>query len=161
MKQHNDELNRDNESLRRESEYLRAKHKDRDDIPVLNMGNKQDKFPGEIKDLILATLSDAMRNYPENSRRVHIMKDIIEKNNYQTFCNELSEKLKLALKDFSGMTNSLRRELEILGFDITEEGKHYKLFYYGDHRYFFTLAKTPSDWRAGKNNIPQMTKVLY
>lgn len=59
------------------------------------------------------------------------------------------------------MTNSLRRELEKLGFDITEEGKHYKLFYYGDHRYFFTLAKTPSDWRAGKNNFSQMTKVLY
>ena len=49
------------------------------------------------------------------------------------------------------MSGTLRQELKELGFVITEEGKHYRLTYYGDDRYQITLAKTGSDWREGKN----------
>ena len=36
--------------------------------------------------------------------------------------------------------------------EITGEGKHYKLTYYGDPRYMTTVGKTPSDVCAGDNN---------
>ena len=36
-------------------------------------------------------------------------------------------------------------------FEITEDGKHYQLTYYGDGRYKTTIAKTGSDWSEGKN----------
>ena len=45
----------------------------------------------------------------------------------------------------------MKKDLENLGFTIIEEGKHFKLVYYGDNRYMTTAAKTPSDTRTGSN----------
>lgn len=45
----------------------------------------------------------------------------------------------------------MRQLLTELGFVISEEGKHYKLTYYGDGRYWTTIAKSPSDNRTGTN----------
>jgi ribonuclease BN (tRNA processing enzyme) len=45
----------------------------------------------------------------------------------------------------------MKQRLQELGFEITEDGKHYKLTYYGDNRYFTSVAKTPSDNRTGNN----------
>lgn len=36
-------------------------------------------------------------------------------------------------------------------FWIEVDGKHYRLTFFGDDRYNTTVAKTPSDARAGKN----------
>ena len=41
--------------------------------------------------------------------------------------------------------------LQSMGFVITDDGKHYKWTYFGDHRYSATMAKTSSDNRAGMN----------
>lgn len=41
--------------------------------------------------------------------------------------------------------------LESLGFVITDDGKHYKWTYFGNHRYVTTAAKTSSDSREGMN----------
>ena len=49
------------------------------------------------------------------------------------------------------MDRPLRQGLADIGFTITEDGKHYKLTYYGDSRYWTALSKTPSDTREGKN----------
>lgn len=54
-------------------------------------------------------------------------------------------------KDYKTLSASIRQQLLELGFEITEEGKHYRLIYYGDGRYKTTIAKTGSDWREGKN----------
>ena len=48
-----------------------------------------------------------------------------------------------------------------LGFEITEEGKHYKLTYYGDDRYQATFAKTPSDFRSGKNDAQITINIAF
>ena len=39
--------------------------------------------------------------------------------------------------------------------------KHYKLTYFGDSRYLFTLAKTPSDNRSGSNTGQVMIKMSF
>ena len=44
---------------------------------------------------------------------------------------------------------------------ITEKKKHYRLIYYGNGMYKTTLAKTPSDHRAGKNMVTDITKKVY
>ncbi|QZS45181.1 hypothetical protein K2F51_06335 [Streptococcus mutans OMZ175] len=59
------------------------------------------------------------------------------------------------------MSKKLRQELQKLGFKITDDGKHYKLVYYEDNRYTFTIAKTPSDSRAGKNNVSIISKKVF
>lgn len=54
-------------------------------------------------------------------------------------------------KDYKTLSGSMRQQLLELGFEVTEEGKHYSLTYYGDGRYKTTIAKTGSEWREGKN----------
>ena len=61
------------------------------------------------------------------------------------------EQIKVALKGYKSLGGSLRRLLESMGFVITDDGKHYKWTYFGDHRYSATMAKTSSDNRAGMN----------
>ena len=56
-------------------------------------------------------------------------------------------------------TVRLLESLKELGFTITEEGKHYKLVYYGDGRYWATMVKTPSDKvRGGKNSTLEIIR---
>lgn len=55
------------------------------------------------------------------------------------------------MKGYKSLNGSLRSMLESLGFVITDDGKHYKWTYFGDHRYVTTAAKTSSDSRAGLN----------
>ena len=54
----------------------------------------------------------------------------------------------------------MRQELLNLGFEITEEGKHYKLTYRDDPRYIVTIGKTPSDNRSGNNNAALISKIM-
>lgn len=59
------------------------------------------------------------------------------------------------------MSGTLRQQLMDLGFVITEEGKHYRLTYYGDGRYKTTFAKTGSDHREGRNNAAVIAKNMF
>ena len=65
------------------------------------------------------------------------------------------------MTNYSGLNKKLNQELKQLGFTITEDGKHYKLTYFDDNRYTITMAKTPSDGRAGKNNVSEINKKLF
>ena len=66
--------------------------------------------------------------------------------------------LKAAFNDYRDLNTDLRNELEELGFEISSEGKHHKLTYYGDSRYQTTLAKTSSDYRSGMNAVSVIIK---
>ncbi|MBZ1353479.1 hypothetical protein LPB406_07820 [Streptococcus sp. LPB0406] len=59
------------------------------------------------------------------------------------------------------MNGKLKQELKQLGFTVTEDGKHYKLTYFDDNRYTITMAKTPSDGRAGKNNVSNINNKVF
>ncbi|WP_456082183.1 hypothetical protein [Leptotrichia sp.] len=51
--------------------------------------------------------------------------------------------------------------LETLGFEISDDGKHYKWTYYGDHRYVATAAKTCSDGRTGMDLSAIIEKLMF
>jgi ribonuclease BN (tRNA processing enzyme) len=63
-------------------------------------------------------------------------------------------------KEYKTLTTSVRQQLQELGFEITEDGKHYRLTYYGDDRYKTTFSKTASDWREGKNMASTILKSM-
>ncbi|MCR5676882.1 MAG: hypothetical protein K6G13_02490 [Agathobacter sp.] len=144
-------LTRANETLQFENQGLKAKLDSRDTIPVLFMGDEFEFYPGEVKDIILAILSEAAKGIKPKSRRADIVRDIIKNNDYQKLSEAKAEEAKRILKNYDGMTAKTRQALKELGFEITEEGKHYKVSYYGDGRYQTTYSKTPSDGRTGKN----------
>ena len=154
-------LTRANEVLQFENQGLKAKLDSRDNIPVLFMGDEFEFYPGEVKDLLLATLTEAAKGIQPKSRRADIVRDIIKNNNYQKLSAAKAEEAKRILKNYDGMSARTRQALKDLGFEITEEGKHYKVTYYGDGRYQTTYSKTPSDGRTGKNSAQQTINMAF
>lgn len=153
LQQQVDELTRQNEALRCENYGLRAKLNEIDAVPILVFGDEEDFYLGEVKDLVLSALEDTLGNTPKKSRKADVLRDIIDSNDYQHLGKDRKSKVKNLLKGYKGLTSSVRQQLIDLGFEITEEGKHYKLVYYGDGRYWTTLAKTPGDSNHGDKNI--------
>ena len=150
-----------NEALQFENQGLKAKLDSRDTIPILFMGDEFEFYPGEVRDLLLATLSEATKGIQPKSRRGDIIRDIIKNNNYQKLSVAKAEEVKRILKNYDGMSARTRQALKDLGFEITEEGKHYKITYYGDGRYQTTYSKTPSDGRTGKNSAQQTINMAF
>ncbi|EUB13791.1 hypothetical protein HMPREF1508_2053, partial [Shuttleworthella sp. MSX8B] len=156
-----DGLTRANEALQFENQGLKAKWDSSDAVPILYMGDEYEFYQGEIKDIILSVLSDSLSDIPPKSRRMDIVKDIIGANDYQKLSVAKAEEIKRLLKNYDGMSGRLRQALKDLGFEITEEGKHYKITYFGDGRYHTVFAKTPSDGRSGKNNAQAVIRMFF
>ena len=84
------------------------------------MGDEVDFYQGEIKDLLLSALTDALSNMPEKSRRADVIRDIIENNDYQKKSEKRESEVKRLLRDYSGITGKLRQELEeTVAFRVT------------------------------------------
>ncbi len=156
-----EELTRANESLVSENDGLRQKLQSTDGIPLLTRGEEDDFYAGEVKDLVLLTLSEAVNTIPAGARRRDVVVDIINSNDYRHLTEENAASIKRLLKTYSGMSSKVRQELESRGFVITEDGKHYKVTYNGDPRYTMTMSKTPSDVKTGQNVTGTINRIVY
>lgn len=155
------ELTNNNEALKAENIGLREKLAS-DRTPVLYLGEEEDFFTDEIKDVVLSALTEALTNAPTPSRYRDILSDIIEENNYSRILENRKTELKNALKSYQRMTSTIKQKLSELGIEIiSEDGKHYKLGYYNDSRYIETLSKTPSNDRGIKNTISQIINKFF
>ena len=150
-------LTHENERLTAEITGLRSKMTGLDSLPIIFTGNEDDFFPGEIKDIVLCALEEAIKDKPK-SRRIDVIHDVIRSNNHEHLLDNRQRELKAKLRGYKTMTGSLRRYLEGVGFVITEDGKHYRLTYQGDARYHTTLSKTSSDHREGENIAAQIVR---
>ena len=112
--------------------------------------HEQDFYPGEIKDLVISTLSKGLEHYPLRSRRHDVVNDVIQSNDFQGISKQRAAEADRLLKSYSRMTAKIQKGLEDLGFVFYDEGKHYKAKYYDDDRYIVMHAKTPSDHRTEK-----------
>ena len=157
MKRQIEELTHENERLTAENAGLRTKLNGMDSMPVLYLGTEDEFFPGEIREMILAILDRALGDETK-TRRSDVLRDIIHSNGYQHSRENRVREVKAKLKGYKTMNGALRRFLEDLGFVITEDGKHYRLTYYGDNRYHTTLAKSASDHREGENISTQIIR---
>lgn len=154
-------LTHDNERLFAENAGLRAKINSLDSEPIVIAGNEDDFFPGEIKELVLSVLSaelDRIGGENAKTRRADVIRDILKVNEYEGTLDKVAEELKNKFKGYTTMNGTLHRYIEEIGFIITEEGKHYRLTYYGDPRYHTTISKTSSDHREGKNISAQIIR---
>ena len=156
-----EELTKTCERLQLENQGLRLKYEDMERIPVLYMGRETDFYPGEIKDIVLSTLSDALMKLQPGTRRADIISDIIKNNKYQNISEKKAVEVKHLLRNYNGMNGKLKQSLEDLGFSITDDGKHCRIIYFNDERYQTFFAKTPSDTRSGKNNAARTVKMAF
>lgn len=126
----------------------------------LSFGKESDLYQQEQKELILSCMREYSKCVPENSRRKHIIDSILESNPSSGSLKKTEEELRRLAPHISDMDKATLRQFAELGFDITSDGKHYKMIYHGDERYMFSAPKTASDSRAGKNLICEMINTL-
>lgn len=153
-----EELTRENYSLQLENLGLREKLSNMEEVPILFLGDEDEFYPGEIKEMILDAIAEKVKNLSPKSRRCDVLNDVIKNNDYQCVSKEREQTVKALFNDYKTLTGAMRSDLKQLGFEILEDGKHFKLIYFGDARYRTTIAKTGSDWREGKNIATSILK---
>lgn len=158
LRQQIEELTRVNTSLQLENQGLREKLNSIDEIPILFLGDEEEFYQGEIKEMILDAVAEKLKNLRAKTRRWDILNDILENNEYRNIRDERENVVKKMFKDYKTLSSTMRQQLLELGFEVNEDGKHYRLTYFGDRRYKTTIAKTGSDWREGKNIALEILK---
>lgn len=149
-------LTRENQRLREENAYLLEQFRSTSGQPLLYRGAERDFFTDEIKDFVLQALQQVFEATPEKTRKKDALRDVLAANDYQELLRNRAETVKRLLSSYDRLTPDTRKALEDMGFEIGEEGKHYKLTYFGDERYVEAIPKTPSDHRSGKNIVSQI-----
>lgn len=128
---------------------------------VLLASGERDLYQAERLDILMDALKSAAEAAEPHSRRWDVLRDIADQNNNSGEREEILERLKHMLRQYDSMTSSKKAEFESLGFEIKEDGKHYKLLYRGDARYPFILPKTGSDWRGGLNAFSDLRRRIF
>lgn len=76
-----------------------------------------------------------------DKRLVLIMGD--EEDLYQGVYRKKKAEIQRILKNYTIMDAKTQKDLQYFGFRIEEDGKHYRLTFFGDDRYKTTVAKAP------------------
>lgn len=148
-----EELNNRIMALQAENQGLRAKYEQVSEVPLLYYGIEEEFFEGEIREQILEILNKQLFSVRKNTRKEHILQDVLAANESSGVLNEKREQIKQILKGYTKVGDSLKRELREAGFEIKKEGGHYKLIYDDDDRYLFVMAASGSDSQHGGGNL--------
>ncbi|WP_138494375.1 hypothetical protein [Paenibacillus pinistramenti] len=129
--------------------------------PLLFKGNEPEIVQNEHLELIKEIIEDKLKSGSCSVRTQNILKSILESNEISQYKDEFLNKIKSMLSSADGLTRQSRKELIALGFEITEEGKHYKMKIRGDDRYSHSISKTPSDSRSAMNNFSEFKERFF
>jgi hypothetical protein len=121
---------------------------------------EQDLYPGELLGVVRDALADGVSRVTADSRRQHILSSIVQANPPTGEAEAMRSKLKTLLRDFRSMDAKVRAGLQEMGFDVSEDGKHFKIVFQGDDRYTFTMPKSGSDHRGGLNLASDIARLL-
>jgi hypothetical protein len=160
---------KDDEIQRLESELARLRYSQQfkneqsdGDANAISLGSSEsDLYQAERLDMVIEAIRSSQASTEPNSRRHDILEDIVKSHKTSGERDEILEELKALLHQYNKMDSKTRAGLEALGFQLSDEGKHYKLLFHGDSRYPFVLAKTGSDWRGGMNAYSDLKRRLF
>ncbi|KAF0843316.1 hypothetical protein FNL37_0738 [Methylovorus glucosotrophus] len=150
------EISRLNSELRKHSNFTTSTSSG-----ILKIGSEVEFYSEEFQDILACNLRERLNSLRESSRDYHVIKDLVSSNTPSSKRDEIKSSIKRIFKSYSGLDARTRSELNDIGFTITEEGKHYKLVYNNDGRYTFSIAKTPSDHRAGMNIASDLNNIIF
>lgn len=155
-----DQLAEANSQIAMLSSHARASTTSIQDGGLILSGREQDLFPGERLEIVQSALKEALSKTGEESRSHHVLSDLIPKESID-MRGSLSTSVRSALQNKTSIGSKEINELKGLGFEISEEGKHYKAVFRGDPRYSFSIHKTASDHRAPANLISTINRTLF
>ncbi|MBD2232742.1 hypothetical protein [Phormidium tenue] len=127
---------------------------------VIFQSLEEDFYPQERREIIIATLRGSRENIRQNSRSQHIIDDIISNNICCDNGKAIKTEVQNLFRNYTRMNSRTRKSLESMGFEIVSEKNHYKIVFHGDNRYTISFAKTPSDWRTGRNIARDICNLL-
>ena len=72
----------------------------------------------------------------------------------------VNEVVKRVLSSAEPLSAKDWKELEKVGFKLVSDNNHYKVVYKENERYWFTISKSSSDIKSGKNNASDIIRRL-
>lgn len=130
---------------------------------VLSYGDELDLYNDEILSFVLDALHNelATRTH-ENSRRQHILQDLLLNNSLETDLRKEKENdLKRIMRNYQRLDAPTLNALKKMGFSHSQDGTHHKFMFMGDARYVATTSKSSSDVRSGKNFSHDLSNKLF
>ncbi|WP_456082185.1 hypothetical protein [Leptotrichia sp.] len=98
MEESNVKLSNEVQRLTAELQGLRMRYSDKEKSPVLYLGDEREFYTDEIKEIILDIMSEYKKNCREDSRRRHIISDLLESNEFKGLPDKRKEQLKNCVK---------------------------------------------------------------
>lgn len=158
---HIDALNREIERLNTIVRHLESKTPVQGGI-IINTGDEEDFFDSEIFVFVLSALKDYIeKNTYANSRKEHVLRSVVNSNNFIDLHEKKSKVLKESLRSYREMSKNIKDTLQELGFTVKADGKHWKITYFEDERYTYVLPKTGSDHRGGLNAYADIANIAF
>lgn len=132
-------------------------------IKTISLEYSEEQFyDDEIKRIILECIKSTVSIYgtvEQERRDFHILKDIIEHNEYSYVGNTIkSEMLRIIKKN--KLNKADVSDLKGLGFEI-QQGSHDKYVFHNDDRYIITVSNSPSDFRGGENLAHEAVNLIF
>lgn len=127
---------------------------------ILFYGEEEEKFPGEIKDVIIELLGNCFNYTSGHPRRQDILRDILDHNKPTGELERRGAEVKEIFRSYTRITPEITKRLKTLGF-VINDGAHHKISYEDDDRYTSIISKTGSDHRGGLNTAADIKKVFY
>jgi uncharacterized phage infection (PIP) family protein YhgE len=155
----NTSLRKENQNLKIVNPTLKQAPSKQDEVIALKV-LEQDFYAQEKIGILVDVLRNSLGNVHENSRRQHIITDIVSNNIYDANREEIKAEIRNLFRDYRRMNSNTKNALERMGFEIVSENSNYKMIFHGDSRYMISFAKTPSDFRAGRNIASDICNLL-
>jgi len=129
---------------------------------LLVSGDETDQYDGEVRDLVIDSISKQLDAAKEFSRRFDILTDVIMHNQPEGKLADFVTELDSIFQNYDGVTPKIQSSLKAMGLEIEEDKNHNKLKFVDDSRYKMTFSKSPSDKRrVGKNIVQQAKQELF
>ena len=127
---------------------------------ILKKANVSEFYDCEQHDLVVTILQKALCSCgTEETRRNELLTALLKENAISGNGVETFEVVKRIFSNGEEMSPQNIADLKRIGFEIVSESPHYKLVY-KNSKYWFTVSKTPSDRRGGKNLASDITRRL-
>jgi hypothetical protein len=127
----------------------------------LRTGSEHDLYEGELVGIVRDAIQNASNNVRHDSRRQHILNAILESTPATQMAETLRNKIREVLRGYTGMDGRTKKSLEELGFSVDKDGPHWKLTFYDDDRYTYSLATSGGDSRRGGLNAASDISNLF
>lgn len=161
LKEEKAELSKENYNLRTRIEILNEQLKEgRSSEYFYKKGAEKELYFSERNDLLYSILSQSKDKFDQGSRGYLLIEDMLQSNPLVGECEKAVETVKRVFKKSGALTSADKADLENCGFKIEDDGAHYKILFHDDPRCMFTVSRTPSDHRQGKNLTSDIIKII-